>query len=164
MTRALLRTGGLAGVIGGTVMAMLSMISMWLIKAGFWTPLNLIAHAVWRSAPLDGTFSTTALITGLMVHMLMATLFGLLIAGTARRLPGSRSLVIATGVLFVAVVWPVMQYGAWRAIDPVAARDFTPWVLAIGHLMFGVLAATVAAIGVPDADPIGRHRAGQFQG
>lgn len=160
LTKALLRAGGLAGLIGGAAMAMLSMTLMWLAGAGFWTPLKLIAHTVWRAAPLDGTFSVTALATGLMLHMLMATLFGLVIAMAARRLPGARSLVIAVGVIFVAAVWPAMQYGIWRAIDPAAARDFVPWVLAIGHLLFGVLAAAVAAIGVSDAEPAGRHRPG----
>ncbi len=51
-----------------------------------------------------------------------------------------------------------MQYGAWRAIDPAAAQDFTPWVFAIAHMMFGMFAAFVAAIAIPDAEPAERHR------
>jgi hypothetical protein len=33
----------------------------------------------------------------------------------------------------------------------VAATRFTPWVLAVSHLMFGLITATFAAIAVPDA-------------
>jgi hypothetical protein len=49
-------------------------------------------------------------------------------ADRGSRLPaaGARSLVIAAGMLFTAVVWAVMQYGIWRAVDATAARDFTP--------------------------------------
>ncbi len=158
LTRTLVRAGALAGLTGGAVMAMLSMVLMWLTGGGFWAPLNLIAHTFWRSAPLNGTFSAAALIIGLAIHMMMAAFFGLVIVLVARHLPGVRSIVVAVGLLLVGAVWPAMQYGLWRAIDPVAARDFTPWVLAIGHLMFGILAATIAAIGVPAAETAPRHR------
>jgi hypothetical protein len=108
------------------VMAVFSMIMLWLFGRGFWTPLNLIAHTFWRAAPLDGRFSAAALVIGMVVHMTMAMLFGTLIAAAAYRLPGSRSLVIAGGMVFTASLWAVMQYGLWRAIDATAAQDFTP--------------------------------------
>ena len=38
---------------------------------------------------------------------------------------------------FGLIVWLVMQYLVWDAIDPAAAERFTPWVFAIGHLMYG---------------------------
>jgi hypothetical protein len=44
-----------------------------------------------------------------------------------------------------------LQYGIWRAIDAAAARDFTPWVFALGHALFRMTAATIAAIAIPDA-------------
>lgn len=154
-----MRAGALGGMAGGVLMAMLSMLLLWLTGSGFWTPLNLIANTFWRSAPLNGTFSPAALVIGLAVHMTMAIFFGMLIAFAAMRLPGARSVVIAAGLLFVAGVWPAMQYGVWRAIDPAAARDFTPWVLAIGHVMFGVFAAQVAAIAIPNEETAPRHAA-----
>ena len=86
------------------------------------------------------------------VHLAMAMLFGALIAAAAVRLPGARSLVIAAGMLFTVVLWALMQYGIWRAVDATAARDFTPWVFAVAHLLFGMMAASWAAIGIPDAD------------
>jgi hypothetical protein len=141
-----------AGIAGGAVMAVFSMMMLWLAGSGFWTPLNLIAHTFWRSAPLDGTFSAPALVIGLAVHMMMAMLFGSVIAAAAYRLPAARSLVIAGGMLFAAGLWAVMQYGVWRAIDAAAAQAFTPWVFAIAHLLFGMIAAPFAAIGITDAD------------
>jgi hypothetical protein len=87
------------------------------------------------------------------MHMTMAMLFGTLIAVAAFRMPGARSMVIAAGVLFTALLWAVMQYGIWRAIDATAAGDFTPWVFAIAHWLFGLMAASWAALAIEDADP-----------
>jgi hypothetical protein len=145
------------GMTGGAVMAVFSVIMLWLVGSGFWTPLNLIAHTFWRSAPLDGRFSSAALVIGVVVHMTMAMLFGTTIAAAAYRMPASRSLVVAGGIVFTAVLWPVMQYGIWRAIDAAAARDFTPWVFAVAYLLLDMMAASMAAIVVPDADAPPRH-------
>jgi hypothetical protein len=60
--------------------------------------------------------------------------------------------VIAGGMLFAAGLWAVMQYGVWRGIDAAAAQAFTPWVFAIAHLLFGMMAAFFAAIWITDAD------------
>ncbi|MGH3125083.1 MAG: hypothetical protein ACRDND_29220, partial [Streptosporangiaceae bacterium] len=156
MNARVMRAGIASGIAGGAVMAVFSMIAMWLTGSGFWTPLNLIAHTFWRAAPLDGRFSAPALIIGMVVHMTMAMLFGTLIAAAAFRLPAARSLVIAGGML-VTALWAVMQYGIWRAIDAAAAHAFTPWVFAFAHLLFGMMAASWAAIAIPDADAPPRH-------
>lgn len=157
MNARVLRAGIAGGIAGGAVMAVFSMVMLRLAGSGFWTPLNLIAHTFWRAAPLDGRFSAPALVIGAAMHMTMAMLFGTLIAAAAFRLPAARSLVIAGGMLFAALLWTVMQYGIWRAIDAAAARDFTPWVFAVAHLLFGMVAAMFAAIVVPDADAPPRH-------
>ncbi len=50
MTRSLPALGAVGGLLGGMVMAMWSMIVMWLTGEGLWTPLNLIAHTFWDGA------------------------------------------------------------------------------------------------------------------
>jgi len=160
MNRAAIRAGVVGGILGGVVMAGWLMFILWLTGTGFWTLLNLITNTVWRAAPLGAKFSVPALVIGLAVHVMMSALFGVLIAAAAWRLPGPRSLVIAGGALFGAVLWAVMQYGIWRAVDPAAAQVITPWVFVIAHLMFGMLAAATAAIVIPDeeaAPAAGRH-------
>lgn len=152
MGNRVIRVGIAGGVAGGLIMAVFAMVTMWLVGNGFWTPVNLIAHMIWRSAPLDGRFSLAAAVIGIVVHLLVAVLFATVIAVGAYRVPGSRSLVVAGGIAFTAVLWLVMQYGLWRALDAAAARNFTAWVFATAHLLFGVVAASVAAIAVPDAD------------
>jgi hypothetical protein len=150
-------------MVAGVVMAIWSMVAMWVTGSGFWTPLNLIAHTFYRSAPLDGTFSAPALIVGLAVHMTVASAFGIAIAVLALRLSGTRSMVIAGGILFIAVVWPVMQWGVWYKLDETAAEGFNEWIFAIAHLLFGVLVAGMASIGIADVETAkrGRHAAGR---
>jgi hypothetical protein len=157
MVRAL-RIGVPGGIVGGAVMALFSMIAMLLTRSGFWIPINLIAHTFYRSAPLNGTFSAPALVVGVAVHMTVASIFGTAIVALARRLPGARSLVIAGGILFVAVVWPVMQYGVWYSIDERAAEGFTEWIMAVAHLIFGLIAASMAAIAIADDETVARGR------
>jgi hypothetical protein len=144
-------------------MAVWSMGAMWITGLGFWTPLNLIAHTFYRSAPTNGTFSAPALLIGLAVHLSVASAFGTMIAVLAFRLPRSRALVVAVGVLFIAVVWPVMQWGVWYKLDENAAEGFTDWIFAIAHLVFAVTAAGVVYIDVADDDMSkrGRHAAGR---
>ena len=151
MTRAL-RIGVPSGMIAGVVMAVWSMAAMWVTGSGFWTPLNLIANTFYRSAPLNGTFSALALVIGLTMHMAVASFFGTVITLLAQRLPGARSLVIAGGILLIAVVWPVMQWGVWYKLDEAAAEGYTDWIMAVAHLMFGVTAASFAALAIADED------------
>jgi hypothetical protein len=160
MMRAL-RIGVPVGIAAGAVMAVWLMVVMWLTGAGFWIAMNLVAHTFYRSAPLDDKFNASALVIGLAVHMTMAIIFGTAITALVQRLPGHRSLVIAGGILFVAVVWPVMQYGVWYSIDEEAAEGVTAWVFAVAHLLFGLVAASIAAVGVADDEPVtrGRHAA-----
>lgn len=158
MNRSAVKAGVLGGILGGVLMAAWLMLILWLTGVGFWTLLNLITNTFWRGAPLGPAFSAAALVIGLIVHVMLSVLFGVLIAIAASRLPGSRSLVIAAGGLFGAVLWAVMQYGIWRAADPAAARVITPWLFASAHLIFGLMVVLVAAILVPDDE--GTHTLG----
>lgn len=162
MMRAL-KVGVPAGIAAGALFAVFSMAAMWISGSGIWYPLNLIAHTFYKSAPLNGTFSAPALGIGLAMHMTVAIVFGTTMVAFARWMPGARSLVIAGGILFVAVVWPVMQYGVWYSLDERAAEGFTDWVFAGAHLLFGLTAAGIAAIAVSDddGDKRGRHAAGR---
>ncbi|GAB3394169.1 hypothetical protein [Amycolatopsis echigonensis] len=146
MNSEALKRGAVAGMIGGVVMAMWSMIVLAVTGSGFWTPLNLIAHTVWRSAPLGASFSVGALVIGLVIHMMMSMILGMVlaaaIAGVAP-LRRNQAVLAMAGMVVGLVVWLIMQYGVWKVVDAEAARAFTPWVFAVGHLMYGAVTALV---------------------
>ena len=138
--------GAIAGMVGGMMMGMFAMLAMWLDgqrETGFWTPLNLIAHTVWRGAPLDAEFSGGALVLGGVIHMMMSMGLGAAIAVLVSKVPrlgatlGSR---VVTGVVIAMTVWVVMEYIIWPLIDSAAADAFTTWIFAVAHLVFGMTA------------------------
>jgi predicted permease len=152
-TQAVVR-GALAGMVGGMVMAMWSMVALWLTRSGFWQPLNLIAHTFWRGAPLDAKFSLGAALLGLVVHMMISMMVGVVFALGVQRIHGNLTAVAGLGMIAGIVIWVVMQYGVWRVVDADAAKAFTPWVFAVGHAMFG--AATGLVVGARGAAPAER--------
>lgn len=156
MSAANARVGALAGLLGGVVMAMWSMVVLAATGVGFWAAVNLIAHTIWRGVPTDGRFSIAALLLGLMVHMVMSVVFGVVLAALVGRLAGTLPAVVA-GMTFGLMLWLVNQYVIWPVIDETAAQAFTPWVLAVGHLMFGLVAAVLIA-----RQPAGRGLGGQL--
>jgi uncharacterized OsmC-like protein len=161
MNGVAVRAGVAGGVVAGLVMAVWLTVILWLAGSGFFTLLNLIANTFWRTAPLGPTFSLPAVFIALVVHLLVSVLFGVLIAVAASRLPRSRSLVIAAGAVFGPLIWVVMQYGIWRALDPAAAHVISWWIFGSAHLLFGLIVATVAAIAIPDHE---RSAAGRIAG
>lgn len=146
------RAGVGGGILAGVVMAIWLTSILWLTGTGFWTLLNLIANTFWRAAPLGPTFSGPAVIIGLIVHVLMSVLFGVMVAAAAWWLPAARSTVIAGGAIFGSGLWAVMQYGIWRAADPAAARIITPWMFLTAHLIFGLITAAIVVVIVPDEE------------
>lgn len=137
-----LRRGAVAGAAGGMAMAMWSMIVLAAIGDGFWRPVNLIAHLGWSSAPLDGSFSAGALAIGLMAHMALAMMLGIAISLIAVQFGGGTlsTLLISMGVAMAAWIGGAI---VWNAVDSEGFDAFTPWVLATGHLMFGMAAGAV---------------------
>ena len=118
------------------------MIVMGLSGTGFWTLLNLITHTLWRSVPLGGAFSWPGLLIGMVVHLAMSIALGMALAVPVTAIGGWATTTaggVLAGMAFELIVWLVMQYLVWDAIDPAAAERFTPWVFAIGHLMYGLV-------------------------
>jgi hypothetical protein len=90
---------------------------------------------------VNASFSVGGTVIGLVVHMMMSMVLGMALAaivGTVRVLGADRVRRAGTGMVFGVVVWLVMQYVVWKVVDPTAAPLFTPWVFALGHLMYGV--------------------------
>lgn len=150
--------GALLGAVGGMAMAMWSMIALAATGEGFFTPVNLIAHAVWDGAPLDGTFSGGALALGLVIHMMISMMLGVVIV-TATASKGLSSAARALIAMAIPIAAWAVQLVVWDAVDPAASAAFTPWVLFVGHAMFGMVAAAwvVLTERSHDTAPAGAH-------
>ena len=138
--------GAIAGMVGGMMMGMFAMLAMWLDgqpETGFWTPLNLIAHTVWRGAPLDAEFSGGALVLGGVIHMMMSMGLGAAVAvivSKVGRLGRSLGTRVFTGLVIAMTVWIAMDFIIWPLIDSAAADAFTTWIFAVAHAVFGMTA------------------------
>ncbi len=132
--------GALLGAVGGMVMAMWSMIALAATGDGFFAPVNFIAHSLWRGAPLDGGFNGAAFVLGIVIHMMVSMMLGVMIATGANRKSISTTAAVAVAIGVPMAAW-AGQLVVWNAIDPDARSLFTPWVLFVGHLMFAMVAA-----------------------
>ena len=88
------------------------------------------------------------LLIGMVVHLAMSIALGIALAVLLTAIGGWATTTaggVLVGMAFGLIVWLVMQYLVWDAIDPAAAERFTPWVFAIGHLMYGLVTGLVIA-------------------
>lgn len=122
-------------------MALFAMTAMKLRGEGFFTPVNLFAHTFWNDAPLDGTFVLSAFELGLLIHLAMSIGIGLAIAFLVSRGELDVAMVFLLALGAGAGAW-LFQAVAWSAIDTDAHAAFTPWVLAVAHVVFAMGAAT----------------------
>ncbi len=143
-TRAL-KAGVGGGVAGGVVMAMWEMILASLQGNSFFAPLHMIGHTVFRSIPLMGGFSTTAVLGGATVHMVVSMMLGATIGVLmyfTRNM--DNSVVVVLGGAFGLVVGIINEFVIWKALDPMVTSLLTPWIFLLGHVMFGTVTVLVA--------------------
>jgi len=131
----------LGGLVGSIVMAMWAMMVSLFSGMGFWTPVQLIA-ATWMGSQAMMHVTTSVILTGLMTHMMMGAMLGIVLAGAFAifRIPTGPARLL-WGMGYAIVVWIVNQYAVLPIIDPMMASHMPPWAFAIGHVMFGVVAA-----------------------
>ena len=153
MNQRKLIQGLLLGAVGGMAMAMWSMIALAATGDGFFTPVNLIAHSLWEAAPLDGAFDGAALALGLGIHMMISMALGVVIVALtdSPRLSTVARGAVAMGIPIAA--W-AGQLVAWQVVDSAARDAFTPWVLFVGHLMFGAVAAAWVTLANRSSAPV----------
>lgn len=131
-----LKHGVIGGLIGAILMGMVSMILFPLLGIGsFWQPMNLIAavfNQAWGSFP---GFGLTPSIVGMVVHMMMSAVLGLIFVAIASRLSAN---LILEAVIYSLVVWVVADFLVLPTLDPTMARTFPAWLFALVHVMYGL--------------------------
>lgn len=145
MNGKILKAGLIGGLVGGIAMAMWEMTIAAAQGHSFYAPLHAIGHTVFRSIPLMGGFSITAVLGGAMVHMVVSMMLGIALAIMIQLTGGlSRATMIVMGSLFALAVGVVNEFVIWKAIDPMVTSMLTPWVFLSGHVVFGAVTVAVA--------------------
>lgn len=135
-----------AGLIGGAVMALVTMIWTYAQGNGFWWPLNIVAASYPAFRPPVIGFELGAAIVGITTHLTITTLLGLAYGAIAAVFfpKVARNWVGATllGLGWGATVWALV--GAWIGvmIDPFLQLAPT-WGFFVAHLAYGVTTALV---------------------
>lgn len=108
--------GVIGGIGAGIVFAMFEMVMAAILNGAdaFFTPLRMIAGIGLGQQALQPDYSlATVIIVGLVIHMMMSAIFGVVFAGILHYVPGltgsAASVLVATSVLGLAL-WLVNFY------------------------------------------------------
>ncbi len=143
---AFLIFGAIAGMIGGVLMAMFTMIATaTYLHMGFFTPMYAIA------APLIGRQALMASMThgvfyfalgpavlGLVVHMMWSALWGIIFGLIARGLHLSGAAAIISGLIYGVIVMLIMAYIIVPNVGAPNLLQMVGWSFVISHLLYGL--------------------------
>lgn len=125
-----------AGLMGGVVYLVLELILIPLFIGGtVWTVLRMIAAIVLGTdvLPPPDTFDFAIILTGAVVHLLLATLYGLIIAAMIN---GTHPGVAVLAGTMLGLALYIVNFYVLTSVFPWFASSRT-WVTVLGHLVFG---------------------------
>lgn len=125
------------GIIAGIFMILALMIHSFVVGAGFWTPMNLIAATWFGHEALAG--GSIIGIVGFVTHVAVSAIWGAVFSAFVGRGARSFSVSLLVGLLVGIIAWMVMTYFVLPWADPVmrvqVAQMSAMWFLS--HLVFG---------------------------
>lgn len=142
-----LRSGLLAGLVGGLWMPIPALVWGLISGRGIWYPLNLLAGMVLPGVdalPLADLerFHGEWLLAAIGIHVAMSAGFGLLyglLIPRLRPMPGP----LAWGGLVMPMLWTGSSYGLMGVVNPVLQQKVEwPWFI-VSQFVFGIVAAIV---------------------
>jgi len=134
-TRSSATQGALGGLIAGMVMAMVAMLYTLIAQGDLLAPLKQMGATFF---PADSG-SATSLVAGLVLHMMMSIVFGIIFALLAKdRIAGVGPLVLA-GMIFIAVEWAIARFVVLPVVDRPLVATFGASGGIVAHLMFGIV-------------------------
>ena len=129
------RHGAIGGLIGGTVMAMVAMLYTLVAQGDLLAPLKQMGATFFRS----DSGSAGSLVAGLMLHMMMSVIFGIVFVLIVRgRATGFGPLIVA-GMVFIGVEWAVARFVVLPVVDAPLVATFGAVGGIIAHAMYGAV-------------------------
>ena len=130
------------GIVGGLAFLMVQIVmSTWLLSSSIWVPFRWNASIIMGPAvlPPPADFAFGPVLVGLIVHFALSILFSIIIAFCVHR--GGLIMGIVGGAILGLALYAI-NYFTLTLLFPwfFAIRH---WLLAIGHMLFGAIAAGV---------------------
>ncbi len=134
-TRISAAQGAIGGLIAGMVMAMVAMLYTLIARGDLLAPLKQMGATFFAA----DSGSVASLGAGLVLHMMVSILFGVLFALVVReRIAGLGPLVLA-GMFFIVIEWAIARFVVLPIVDRPLVTTFGASGGIAAHLMFGVV-------------------------
>ena len=155
-----IKTGAIAGLVGGIAIAMWQMIvgaiaqeptAVPAIHQSFWTAVTAIPSVVFGPSWFHGSFDAGAVIVGLIAHMMNSIMLGIVGVRLVTALLGKRPGLLPTvglGMLFGLVLEVALVNGLVNGVLQTVhtLSTATPaWSWWVAHAMFGAVLGLAAA-------------------
>lgn len=135
--------GAIGGIVGGLVIAAMGMLYGAASGRGLWALPNRIGGIVLGPRSRETEALGVSTVVGVLLHMLLSAVYGVLIVLIARNLTDAY---VLTGLIVGIVIWLANYYviGSFHAGSREVARlNPVPIALAL-HALFGAIAGAVA--------------------
>ena len=133
--------GGVAGLLAGAVMVILSPILSWLNGITLWEPPRLIAATVLGSSSVSSTdFALQPVVIGLIVHMITSLVLGIIFGIVLNRvlhLTTDFGLPIYVGLSYGLIVFFVAYFILLPFLNPTLRENYIPSLVA-QNVIFGM--------------------------
>jgi hypothetical protein len=157
--------GAIAGMIGGAMMAMFTMLAtVTYLHMGFFTPMYVIAspltgRQVMMTAMHAGAFyfALGPAVVGLVVHMMWSALWGIIFGLLASGLRLRGAAAVIGGMVYGVLVMLAMSLIIAPIVGAPNFFQILGWpTWTIGHLLFGMVVGLWAALRPQDVTALGR--------
>jgi hypothetical protein len=147
-----IKHGLIGGFIAGIIFAMGEMIEAWVVKGNPILPMHMIAGIPLQQEPMK-IDPTTAIIVGMIAHMLYSMVVGVIVAFIIAAVPALRTSAVVTVVFTIVLgflAWPLNFFIIAPLINaPWMPRDTNPVMQAIWDALFGLVLGLYLASQLP---------------
>lgn len=128
--------GGLAGIVGGTLMALVYMSLSAAFGNGFWSLPKMIGAVMYPYAHV-ADLGVGTLLVGLLIHFAVAGGLGTMFALILPRRGTTQFAVVPLGIFYALIMYVVMNAFIVDIVNPTLRRELMHPVWWIAHLVFG---------------------------
>jgi hypothetical protein len=136
------------GIVGGLLMPIPALLYSLLAGHGLWLPINLLAGMVVpdfdsRTIEQLEAFSFSALLVGVVIHVIISLSIGLIYGVLLPTLPPIPGGPVIWGGLVMPLLWTAFSYLLMGAINPALQEHVNWYFFVLSQLVYGIAASIV---------------------